>query len=156
MDDDRTATRRPVRRGPGVRCRAGASARRAPVVPPDGGGPGLALDLVRVRGHAAALAVAGEIDLSTADALRDRLIALHDAGHRRLVVDFAGVAFCDAAGLGALVAARNHVTGRGGDIRLARLRPAQERLVRLTGLHALFDLHDDLAGAVAEAAKALP
>ncbi|MQY09804.1 STAS domain-containing protein [Actinomadura macrotermitis] len=154
-EDNGTAIRRPHRRGPGVRCRAGAGApagRAVRTAPP----AGLEITVTRAHGAVAVVAVAGEIDLHTADALRARLTELHDAGHRGLVVDFAAVPFCDAAGLGALVAAHNRVAGRGGEIRLARLRRAQERLVRITGLHALFALHDDLDEAVAEATKALP
>ncbi|GLZ10921.1 anti-sigma factor antagonist [Actinomadura sp. NBRC 104425] len=100
---------------------------------------------------AAVVTVEGEIDLGTAATLRGELLALHAAGRRGLVVDFAGVRFCDASGLGALVAAHNRVTAGGGRIRLARVRPQQARLLRITGLDRLFPTHDDLAEAVAAA-----
>ncbi len=85
----------------------------------------------------------GEIDLRTAGALRDRLVELHGgpAGPRRLVADFTAVPFCDAAGLGALVAAHNQIAAVGGEIVLAGVRPAQLRLLRITGLHKLFPVH---------------
>ncbi|CNG19534.1 anti-sigma-factor antagonist [Mycobacterium tuberculosis] len=77
--------------------------------------------------------------------LRDRLVELHGrlpgAGPRRLVADFTAVAFCDAAGLGALVAAHNQIAADGGEIVLAGVRPAQLRLLRITGLHRLFTIH---------------
>jgi anti-anti-sigma factor len=101
-----------------------------------------------VRGEIVAVAVNGEIDLQTADGLRSRLLELAETGYRTLVVDFAGVAFCDAAGLGALVAAHNRVAADGGEVRLSRVRPAQRKLLRVTGLHRVFDLYDDLDAAI--------
>ncbi|OLT33056.1 hypothetical protein BJF79_35340 [Actinomadura sp. CNU-125] len=101
------------------------------------------MDVARVHGDTAVVAVTGEIDLHTADTLRARLVALHATGLRHLVVDFGGVAFCDATGLGSLVAAHNEISADGGRISLARVRPAQRRLLRITGLHRLFPLHND-------------
>jgi anti-anti-sigma factor len=178
IDEGRTASRRPGGRGPEVRCRAGArfattavgigtGAASVPGVPgvpgaavdgPAAGGPlpyalttGLDVSVTQVRGETVVAAVTGEIDLHTADTLRAGLVELHEAGFRRLVVDFAAVPFCDATGLGALVAAHNQISGAGGEIRLARVRPAQLRLLRITGLYRLFTLHEDVAGAITEA-----
>ncbi|WP_262401903.1 STAS domain-containing protein [Actinomadura sp. CNU-125] len=139
----KNAAGRPGRPGPEIRCTGTA------VLPPprDGGAPqglpGLGIDVARVHGDTAVVAVTGEIDLHTADTLRARLVALHATGLRHLVVDFGGVAFCDATGLGSLVAAHNEISADGGRISLARVRPAQRRLLRITGLHRLFPLHND-------------
>jgi anti-anti-sigma factor len=95
--------------------------------------------------------VAGEIDLRTAETLRTRLLGLAEAGFGQIVVDFAQVRFCDATGLGALVAVRNRLRERGGDLRLARVRPAQRRIFHITGLDRLFALHDSVEGAVRQA-----
>lgn len=154
MTEETRAARRPGRRVPEVRCRTGAVP--APRVP-DGREPGRApgattglwLAVTRTGGDTVVAAVTGEIDVHTADTLRARLIELHDAGHRRLVVDFGAVPFCDAAGLGALVAAHNHVAAGGGEIVLAGVRPAQLRLLRITGLHRLFALYAGVGDAVA-------
>ncbi|WP_018657981.1 STAS domain-containing protein [Actinomadura flavalba] len=153
-EENTTAARRPLRRGAGLRCRAGAPLPGAqPATVPQ---RGLEITLREVRPDLAVAVARGEIDVHTADTLRARLIEAHAGGHRGVVVDFADVLFCDAAGLGALVAAHNHVAERGGHIRLARMRPAQERLVRITRLHRLFALHDSLDEALTEAARALP
>jgi anti-anti-sigma factor len=114
----------------------------------DGAEPLLTAGVVRTRDETVAVAVRGEIDLQTADDLRFRLLDLAQSGYRVLVVDFAGVSFCDAAGLGALVAAYNRVRAGGGEVRLSRVRPAQRRLLRVTGLHRVFALYDDLDGAI--------
>ncbi|WP_019634499.1 STAS domain-containing protein [Actinomadura atramentaria] len=154
-EDNTTAERRPTRRGPGVvRCSAGASA-PGPVMRYERRRTDLAVTAERAPGGVTVAAVTGEIDLHTADTLRARLASLHAAGDRGLVVDFEGVPFCDATGLGALVAAHNEIAARGGGIRLARMRPAQERLVRITGLHRLFPVHATVDEAVAAAAQPL-
>ncbi|WP_242911232.1 STAS domain-containing protein [Actinomadura terrae] len=160
MTEETRAARRPGRRGPEFRCRAGVSAVAADGAPAAPGAPGaavtaavgtgLAIETARVRGDTAVTALTGEIDLQTADTLRAHLIDLYGAGFRRLVVDFAAVPFCDAAGLGALVAAHNQVSASGGEIVLAGVRPAQLRLLRITGLHRLFALHPDADRALTE------
>jgi anti-anti-sigma factor len=91
--------------------------------------------------------------MRTAGPLRDALIEVHGdmrgTGRHRLVADFAAVPFCDAAGLGALVAAHNQIAAGGGEIVLAGVRPAQLRLLRITGLHRLFAIHRDAETALA-------
>ncbi|TDC96516.1 anti-sigma factor antagonist [Actinomadura sp. 7K507] len=155
MTEEIRPARRPRRRAPEVRCRTAAPAAgspapaEAPAARDSGAGGELGLGVTRVRGGAAVVAVTGELDLRTADALRARLVEVHASGPRRLVADFAGVPFCDAAGLGALVAARNQIAASGGEIVLAGVRPAQLRLLRITGLHRLFAVHADVGGALA-------
>lgn len=100
--------------------------------------------------------VAGEIDLRTAETLRSRLLAMADAGFSRIVIDFTEVRFCDASGLGALVAVHNRMREQGGDIKLARVRPAQRRLFRITGLDRLFTMHDRVEQAVVEGQSPAP
>lgn len=141
------------RRAPEVRCRAGAV--RAPAVPDPPVAPGgLRVEVAQVRGDTVVVAVVGEIDLRTAGPLRDALIEVHGdmrgTGRHRLVADFAAVPFCDAAGLGALVAAHNQIAAGGGEIVLAGVRPAQLRLLRITGLHRLFAIYRDAETALAD------
>ncbi|SNR55514.1 STAS domain-containing protein [Actinomadura mexicana] len=79
--------------------------------------------------------VAGEIDSATAGLLREWVIsAAVPVSAPRLVLDLDGVTFCDAAGLGALVAIRNAVRARGGDLVLARPPDMCHQILRRTGL----------------------
>ncbi|WP_433136538.1 STAS domain-containing protein [Actinomadura nitritigenes] len=172
MTEETRPARRPGRRAPEIRCRTGAgqAAPRASAAPgtfspgagtlgaaaPDvaaawtsGPAAGLEIEVAERRPGTAVVTVTGEIDLHTADGLRARLVKAHGAGARRLVLDFAAVPFCDAAGLGALVGAHNEISATGGEIVLAGVRPAQLRLLRITGLHRLFTVHADVAGALA-------
>ena len=94
--------------------------------------------------------VVGEIDVHTVGELRTILLALADEGRRHIVADFSGVGFCDAAGLGALVAVNNRVAESGGSLRLARVRPAQRRILRITRLEGLFQPFDGVDDALAD------
>ncbi|GAA2295386.1 STAS domain-containing protein [Actinomadura sp. NPDC048955] len=157
MTEETRRTARAGRRPPEVRCRAGAvQAATVPDAFPGASGAyaddGLRIETARVEAGTAVVAVAGEIDLRTAGPLRDRLVETHGrlsgTGPRRLVADFAAVPFCDAAGLGALVAAHNQISAAGGEIALAGVRPAQLRLFKITGLHRLFAIHRDVEAAL--------
>ncbi|MEV3926402.1 STAS domain-containing protein [Actinomadura coerulea] len=157
MTEDSGRAGRAGRRPPEVRCRAGAVRAfavpdAAPGVSGAHGDDGLRIETSRVGAGTAVVAVAGEIDLRTAGPLRDRLVETHGrlpgTGPRRLVADFAAVPFCDAAGLGALVAAHNQISADGGEIALAGVRPAQLRLLMITGLHRLFAIHRDVEAAL--------
>ncbi|GAA0317410.1 anti-sigma factor antagonist BldG [Actinoallomurus spadix] len=102
----------------------------------------MAARVVRRDGDAAVVAIGGEIDVQTAGRLRADLLGLIEAGHINLVADFDAVRFCDAAGLGALVAVGNRLRDKGGTLRLARVRPAQRRILRITRLDELFPTYD--------------
>ena len=61
--------------------------------------------------------------------------------HARLVVDCAGVQCIGAAFLSALLAARNRLGARGGDIVLCNLHPLPRHVLHITHLDRLFPLH---------------
>jgi anti-sigma B factor antagonist len=128
--------------GGGLRCRPVAGA------PADSGPEEWRFDILRAGGGVVVTEVTGEIDLRTGAILRKRLFELGDAGFARIVIDFDNVRFCDAAGLGALVAAQNRLRDRDGALALARVRPAQRRLLRVAGLDRRFVLYDSVPDAV--------
>jgi anti-anti-sigma factor len=105
-------------------------------------------DIVQVLEPTVVTEVTGEIDLRTGAILRKRLFELIDAGFRFIIIDFDGVRFCDAAGLGVLVAVHNRLRDQGGAISLARVRPAQRRLFDVSGLDRIFALYDSTPDAV--------
>jgi anti-sigma B factor antagonist len=88
--------------------------------------------------------VGGELDLRTSGELRTVLIDLAADGHGHVVVDLAGVTFCDAAGLGALVAGNNRFAERGGMLRLVGARPAQRKILHVTRLDELFPVYETI------------
>lgn len=127
----------------GMRCRSATGAATTP-----GPEAGWAYDILQVIGRTVVTEVAGEIDLRTGAILRKRLFELLDAGFGHIIIDFEKVRFCDAAGLGVLVAVHNRLRADGGSISLARVRPAQRRLLEVAGLGRVFALYDSVPGAV--------
>jgi anti-sigma B factor antagonist len=134
------AQRRPLG---GVRCRPTAVAERAPAPEVE-----WRYDIVQVLDRLVVTEVAGEIDLRTGAILRKRLFELTDAGFGSIIIDFDGVRFCDAAGLGVLVAAQNRLRELGGSISLVGVRAQQRRLLQVAGLDRVFTLYDSVPQAL--------
>ncbi|WP_448630333.1 STAS domain-containing protein [Cellulomonas soli] len=99
-------------------------------------------------GDRAVVMVSGEIDVSSADALRDGLRALVDEGRTDLVVDLSGVSFMDSTGLGVLVGTLKRVRLAGGRLELVVAGDRLGRLFELTALDQVFSLHPTLADAL--------
>lgn len=78
-----------------------------------------ASDLLRITHREAprgvcVVAVAGEIDLASAPALRGALVELHDGcRYDRFVLDFSEVRYCDSTGISVLIDFRRRVGARG-------------------------------------------
>jgi anti-anti-sigma factor len=96
----------------------------------------------------------GDIDVDSAESLREVLFAAVDkAGVAvpHVVVDCAGVHFCDSVGLNVFLLAWRRAERLGVVIRLAGVRPAVTRVFQLTGASAAFSFHADADEAVAAA-----
>jgi anti-anti-sigma factor len=93
------------------------------------------------------VAIHGELGLTSAGSLRDRLlIALHNTAVP-MVIDLSGVATCDAAGLAPLVGARRRGRLHGIPVSLAAPPPYLYVLLRVTGLHRAFAIYPTIAAA---------
>ena len=103
---------------------------------------------VERSGRTVLVCVHGELDLATAQGLRQVLLDATTGGSVDLVVDEAGVPFVDATGLGALLAAAKSVRAGGGDLRLA----SPSRMLRL--MLRLLELEADLPYAGARESSA--
>jgi anti-sigma B factor antagonist len=78
----------------------------------------------------------GDLDISTAGALRDEILDAKAGGSSRLLVDLTGVEFMDSVGISLLVSAHNRATEDG--VELALILPARlEPLIEMTGLTEL-------------------
>ncbi|MET8543283.1 STAS domain-containing protein [Kitasatospora sp. NPDC004799] len=94
----------------------------------------------------------GELDLLTAPRLRRRLTGALRDGPAPVLADLRGVTFCDASGLRALVAA--HHAARRFSMRLPFVVAPNSRLLRvlrLTELDGMLELHSDVPAAMAGA-----
>jgi anti-sigma B factor antagonist len=86
------------------------------------------------------LSLHGDIDLNTAPQLLEEATRLIDAGCHTLVLDLAGVGFCDSSGLSALVRLRNRLEPVGGRISLAAPTPIVQRVLEISGLTEIFGM----------------
>ena len=92
------------------------------------------------------VALRGEIDLSTAGAVKSALsAAMTDAGDATLVVDLRKLTFMDSSGLHALCALREQAIRRGNRLVLIRGPRQVHRVFELTSTDGLFEFVDDPA-----------
>ncbi|GAA0589274.1 STAS domain-containing protein [Streptomyces crystallinus] len=99
---------------------------------------------------AAVLSLTGELDHDTVEPLRTALAQQIEAAPARIVVDCAGLRFCDSTGLNALLRARAAAAQtEGAEIELAALQPPVARMFEITGADAVFRVHADLDEAFA-------
>jgi anti-sigma B factor antagonist len=90
----------------------------------------------------AVVAVHGELDLKGGPSLREALVAAIGEDHgRRIVVDLDGVDFIDSAGLGVLLGALKRARSNNGELVLVATGRNVLRVLELTGLVRVFDIH---------------
>lgn len=96
----------------------------------------------------AVVTVHGDLDLTTAPRLRERVIEAVLGGHPHVVLDLQEVDFVDSSGLGVLVSLLKRARTHGGDLRLVSTRANLERLLSLTGLDRALPLSPDVPQAI--------
>lgn len=82
------------------------------------------------------IAIAGEIDISNADALRDRIDLALEQPTAKVTLDFAGVSYIDSTGIGVLVGAAHHATEREKGFEVVNAQPNVMRVAQLLGVDA--------------------
>jgi anti-anti-sigma factor len=87
---------------------------------------------------AATVQMHGELDIATADQAYAYLRDVVDNQPGPVAIDLAGLAFCDAAGLGVLARAAGHARRSRRTLTLKSARPSLLRIMRITGLDEAF------------------
>lgn len=103
--------------------------------------------------------VSGEVDLHTATALRGALDSAVDQASaddadqpQDVLVDLSDVGFMDSTGLGELVGAHKALSRSGGRLHLVVGNDRVGRLITLTSLDEVLQVHSDRASALASMA----
>ena len=104
----------------------------------------------RSEGGKPVLAILGEIDVSTAPELRDRLLTVAQSGRTIVVVDLSGVTFLDSTALGVLVSGLKRFRAAEGDLRLVVAGRNVAKVLEITGLTDVFRIFDTVEEAVKE------
>ncbi|WP_158088564.1 STAS domain-containing protein [Thermoactinospora rubra] len=90
----------------------------------------------------------GELDWTTIDVFAAELALVPgEPVPPRIVLDLAGLDFCDSAGLSALIKVWNGVQQSGGALVMAGVRGRCERLFQVTGLSRVFAFYPTVADA---------
>ena len=95
------------------------------------------------------LTVRGEVDVSTAPELRERLMLLAERGCTTAVVDLSDVSFVDSTALGVLVSGVKRLRSAGGELNLVITQPHITKVFDITGLTEVFSIYPTLDAAVA-------
>ncbi|WP_410650341.1 STAS domain-containing protein [Amycolatopsis sp. cmx-4-54] len=95
--------------------------------------------VARPDGAEVVIAVAGEIDLTTSEDLKETFEDALEPAPGRLVVDLEGVEFCDSTGLAILVRINDRCMTQGVDLSFLP-SPTIRRLASKTGLSTLLPL----------------
>jgi anti-sigma B factor antagonist len=90
----------------------------------------------------------GELDLYAAPELKRRLGDAIDGGKTRIVVDLTDAAFMDSTALGVLLGALRRLRVRDGSLAVASNQPSILRILAVTGMDQVLDLHDSADAAL--------
>ncbi|MEU0135730.1 STAS domain-containing protein [Streptomyces sp. NPDC006296] len=93
------------------------------------------------------LEIIGALEYETAPELRKAVDGLTFAGGQWLVLDLAGLDFCDSSGISALISARSLAIEQGGGIALAAVPARIARTLGIIGLDQVFTIFPDVATA---------
>jgi anti-sigma B factor antagonist len=93
------------------------------------------------------VAISGEIDVHSSAQLRDEIAAAHEDDDTRLLLDLSGVTFIDSTALSVMVAAHKRLRRHGHALRVVAGHSVQ-RVLGITGLDRVFEVHDSLDDAL--------
>jgi len=92
----------------------------------------------------------GRITLGEGSALlRDLLRENLASGHKKIVMNMAGINYIDSTGLGELVSGYRMLKTQGGELKLLNLNKKVSDLLQITRLYTVFDIHNQEQQAVA-------
>ncbi|MFD8706777.1 STAS domain-containing protein [Kitasatospora sp. NPDC059648] len=138
----------PPTTAPSVHSRTGAPSGSSPAGP-DPAAPDLAVRTWHTDTRAAVCELAGDLDIETLEPARSTLDDLVEQHPPLLVVDLAGVDFCDSSGLNLLLRTRMSAASADVAFRLAAPSATVRRLLELTRADTVFSLHPSVDAALA-------
>jgi anti-sigma B factor antagonist len=92
--------------------------------------------------------LAGRVDITSANDLKQALAREVASGHQRLLMDLQGVSFVDSSGLSAFVSGLRVARQAGGDLRIAAPGEQPKAVLALTSLDRIFSVYPTVEEAV--------
>jgi anti-anti-sigma factor len=93
---------------------------------------------VRPSGHGTVVLVSGDLDIESDESFQEILRHVLRSYSPRLLLDLAGVAYMDCAGLHSLVVTRRRAETRKGSVRLTAASDTVRRVIAITGMKDVF------------------
>jgi anti-anti-sigma factor len=103
---------------------------------------------IKDRGDLVIVVVEGELDIHSAPGLGQALTPAAAAG-RRLILDLAGLRFCDCAGLSLLLRTQQRARAAGGSLHLTALTASMRRLIKVARMSDILPVSASVADAIA-------
>jgi anti-anti-sigma factor len=103
---------------------------------------------IKDRDGLVVVVVDGELDIHSAPGLGEALAPAADAG-RHLIVDVAGLRFCDCAGLSRFLRTQERARAAGGSLRLAAPTTSMRRLITVARMSDILTVAASVADAIA-------
>jgi anti-sigma B factor antagonist len=103
---------------------------------------------VRWDSQTAIITFPGEVDITTADEIRDKLLSILNLGAQTVVVDMSATTFSDSAGVNAIVRAYRRASVMGAQMRLVITSPAVRRVYAITEVDRIIPVFTSLADAL--------
>lgn len=100
---------------------------------------------VRWIGQVAVISLPVEIDISNADQVRQDLLLVLNEGATTLIADMSATKFCDSAAMNALVEVHRKASGRHARLLLVSGSSIVRRVLGITGVDQLLDVHPTVA-----------
>ena len=98
-------------------------------------------------------ALGGSLDIASSPTLRAALIEAADRDKHEIIVDLTHLEFLDSTGLGALIGAHKRACEHDGSVRLVAQEGQILRLLRITGLLAVFAVYPTVEAALSDDAR---
>ncbi len=103
----------------------------------------------REVGDVTVIDMEGRITLGEGSSLlRDLVREKVGKGHKKIVMNLAGVVYIDSTGLGELVSGYRLIKSEGGELKLLNLPKKVTDLLQITKLYSVFDIHNQESQAV--------
>lgn len=102
---------------------------------------------VKPEGNVTVVEIRGSVDGLTADNLLQTLTEQIQIGRVKLVADCAGLDYTSSAGLRALLGSVKQARQKGGDLRLAAVRPPVFKVLELSGFTSILKCFPDVGSA---------
>jgi anti-sigma B factor antagonist len=93
------------------------------------------------------LCVSGEIDIYTAPLFKQAVVNLVSEGNKDVIIDLSQVTFMDSSGFGTLLGATKRLRPMGGGLHLASPNSTIQRMLRLTRLDSIMQIHESTEAA---------